>query len=409
MTAHSRIGASSAYRWLECPGSIPLSEAAPPQISSSYADEGTAAHNLAEKCLDSGQDADKYIGLIIKVGKTDFEVDEEMAENVQLYLDVVREDIERWDDISGVETRIHLKWIHEDMFGTSDSHAGLRGARLVVHDYKHGAGITVDAVENSQGLYYVLGIAAKYEFQFEEYEFVIVQPRAHHPDGPVRRWVFTKERLKQFERELKVGLDRVEKARESNKIIDWLNPGDHCRFCPAALDCPALERQMELAVFEDFSHIDDDILTATPTPPNELSPERLKQALEFASIFEAWIGQVRSYAYQRAEEGNPPEGFKLVQKYGHAKHKDPEKTVDVLTLLGFTPEQIFEAPKPPKVKSPAQLKKLFTKKSGVDKKFLRHFTMTPETGSALVPVGDRRAELVNRVEDDFAAVTDETE
>lgn len=409
MAAHSRIGASSSYRWLECPGSVPLSEKAPAQKSSIYADEGTAAHELAEKCLLSGQDAADYIGLIIKVDDNEFEVDEEMAEHVQTYIDIVRHDREVYDDFNGCETKIHLKWIHEDMFGTSDSHAGKKKKMLVVHDLKYGAGIPVDAIDNTQGLYYVLGVAARYKFDFEECEFVIVQPRAFHPDGPVRRWRFSMKRLREFERDLKIGLDRVVKSRAAKDIMAYLKPGDWCRFCPAAIDCPALERKMELAVFEDFDPIDDDVLSVTPTPPDQMTPERLAEALAFAHIMESWIGQIRSYAYSQAEQGNVVPGYKLVQKYGRRKWKNEALAKEILFMLGFDNSEIDAPPAPVKMKSPAQIEKLFKKALGLEKKFVGNLTMTPESGTTLVPEGDRRGALANSVEDDFTAVTDETD
>ena len=45
--AHSRFGASSAHRWMACPGTIRMCEGIP-ERSSAYADEGTQAHELLE-------------------------------------------------------------------------------------------------------------------------------------------------------------------------------------------------------------------------------------------------------------------------------------------------------------------------------------------------------------------------
>ena len=45
---HARCSASAAHRWINCPGSIALSDQCPDPGSSSYADEGTIAHSLAE-------------------------------------------------------------------------------------------------------------------------------------------------------------------------------------------------------------------------------------------------------------------------------------------------------------------------------------------------------------------------
>ena len=47
-TKHARCSASAAYRWINCPGSVALSDQCPDPGSSSYADEGTVAHSLAE-------------------------------------------------------------------------------------------------------------------------------------------------------------------------------------------------------------------------------------------------------------------------------------------------------------------------------------------------------------------------
>lgn len=47
--AHAVLSASGAHRWLACPPSARL-EADLPSISSEYAEEGTAAHELAELC-----------------------------------------------------------------------------------------------------------------------------------------------------------------------------------------------------------------------------------------------------------------------------------------------------------------------------------------------------------------------
>ena len=70
---HAILGASSSHRWLACPGSIRLS-AGMPNTGSVYAEEGTAAHELAEKCLNLGHDAADHLGETIVANGTGYEV-----------------------------------------------------------------------------------------------------------------------------------------------------------------------------------------------------------------------------------------------------------------------------------------------------------------------------------------------
>lgn len=84
--AHAQLSPSSAERWITCPGSVALCRNLP-DSSSSYADEGTAAHDLAAKCLESGKDAAEFIGETVDKG---FVVDSTMAGYVQQYVDFVR-------------------------------------------------------------------------------------------------------------------------------------------------------------------------------------------------------------------------------------------------------------------------------------------------------------------------------
>ena len=47
---HAKFGASSAYRWLGCPGSYKMSENLPSHTSS-YAEEGNLAHSILDHAL----------------------------------------------------------------------------------------------------------------------------------------------------------------------------------------------------------------------------------------------------------------------------------------------------------------------------------------------------------------------
>ncbi len=382
---HSRIGASSAKRWLRCPGSIPLN-AEYPQAESVYAAEGTAAHELAEKCLRTGFDAIKYQGE--KFNNKRFTATEEMCDAVQVYLDEVRRIKTLCDpDIMAIEVKTNLAWIHPDLYGTADAVLGVTGEKLWVFDYKHGVGVAVEVEENEQLLYYMLGVAKQYNFQFESYEVVVVQPRCGHRDGPIRRWPTTRERLEEFEKTVRAGMAKVEEAEAAHAdILSDLTPylcaGDWCRstFCGATVNCPKLQEQMRQTLLDDFDALDGDLISVTPMPPNDLSPESMSRALDFADVMEHWIKELRSKAHRMAENGLPPPEYELVEKRGHRKFVEAEKVVDTLTMLGVPENEMYA---PPELKSPAQMEKTL-KRYKVDKSFVDGFAAAPKIGTTLV-------------------------
>ena len=81
---HSELGASISHRWLACPGSVNATRGID-SLDSTYAQEGTAAHELAALVLEgSGVSAYDFIGSTFVEG---FPVTEVMAEFVETYVD----------------------------------------------------------------------------------------------------------------------------------------------------------------------------------------------------------------------------------------------------------------------------------------------------------------------------------
>lgn len=111
MSDHSSLGASGSRRWMNCAGSINLSKDAPPDRGSVYADAGTAAHSIMERCLLNVVRPELFLNTIIQVEDMDtpISVDEEMCEAVSVVLDyVAARQSEAGAELVGVEVKFDL-------------------------------------------------------------------------------------------------------------------------------------------------------------------------------------------------------------------------------------------------------------------------------------------------------------
>ena len=95
---HSALGASSAHRWMACPGSVRLGKerGASTSRSGRAAAEGSVAHDIAAECLLLDREAWEYIGETRSHDGWDFVVDQEMAEGVQLYVNFVNDKLQKF-------------------------------------------------------------------------------------------------------------------------------------------------------------------------------------------------------------------------------------------------------------------------------------------------------------------------
>lgn len=129
-----------------------------------------------------------------------------------------------------VETRIHLPFIHEEMFGTFDSAIVDHFGTLHVFDYKFGKK-TVSPIENLQMIFYGIGLAEKFHWNFKRVRLWIVQPRSPGYDGPAF-WEMGIMELKAYVPQFRAAVKRVE--TEPSKYVE----GNWCYFCKAKGKCP---------------------------------------------------------------------------------------------------------------------------------------------------------------------------
>ncbi len=327
-TMHYLLGASKAERWTTCTASVKASEGIESTVSS-YAEEGTVAHSVGERCLrDPKLNATDLVGeKIIAPSGAEFEVTDEMAEAVQVYVDYVRA---RHAELKGselwVEKEFKLTDVHPDCGGPTDATSYQAMGKLIVIDYKHGAGKAVNVEDNDQLKFYGLGALAG-AWDVEDVELVIVQPRAFHKGGHIRSWSIAPDTLVAWgQKVLKA------KAAEAMGPAPKFIAGSHCKYCPYSAQCPTLRGRVADTAMTMFNPINAESKNPVLVAPAKLTSEQLGRVYDFADEVEDWLKAVRALGFAQAMSGNPPLGRKLVAgKAGNRKWKD-EKAVEALAI-----------------------------------------------------------------------------
>ena len=360
---HSKLGASSAHRWMKCPASIALAEKLGPSKTRKAgvaAKEGNAAHRVGEHCLDNGTDSWELAGNKIKVDTSTFDVDEEMVEGVQVYLDAVRAKLEKFPGAKLYVEESMASILHDDAFGTADAIVHVPGDRLIIFDFKYGRLIVEP--DSLQNRYYGYLAVENIDDTVKVVELYIVQPRMPHPKGPVRRFVTNPEELTEwFTGEVVPAMEATSDPAANFEV------GTHCRFCPARDACPALKGE----TFDFNFELDPEYLTS----------EEIGQLLERGDAISRYLQSLEQIALHRAMNGEKIWNRKLVRKKANRVLNDGagEKAISKWGDDAYVD---------PKLKSPAQLEKLPGGKEWVSSN-----AHSPDMGLTLAPLSDKRTEV----------------
>jgi hypothetical protein len=380
MKTHSLLSPSGAHRWLNCTPSAVLEREHGGESPSRFADEGTLAHELAEKHLTGAllslpsEDAERLEEDAEKYGTTPYEI----LQILKPYTEYCEELIAKSEWFQ-IEKKISLPFIAPDTSGTADFCAIVDGILYVV-DLKYGMGVPVSADGNPQLALYGEGVRqALYKNlkdKIREVVFVIIQPR----------------------------LDRISEARNTvEELSEWVKnvaipsaekaligageqkAGEHCQFCKIKGKCRA---------FKDFNSAL--IKRSTELDPRLLSPQELADILEETENWDKLTKAVALEVSAQLHAGKEIPGYMLVKSQGNRAWKDEEEVKSYLELC-FPPEVVFET----KLLSVAKLEKKLGKKEFSE--FSENFVHRPDNGSKVVKFDPKKQQFnpKSQILDDF--------
>lgn len=382
MTAHAKLSASGAHRWANCPGSV-IAEAPYPDTSSSFAQRGTLAHEIAEECLRTEASADAFMD---REG-----VDLELVEGIQFYLDYVRNTVKQMDGELFIEQRVEFSdWVPEG-FGTADAII-LTPKILDVQDLKMGKGVRVFANNNPQPILYGLGVLQEFEFLgladvIEIVRLTIVQPLLDHVDVVE----YTVEELRDHGAALSVAASKAI-LPDAPRVAGE----KQCRFCKAAANCKALaDFNLDLAAGE-FSQWEKNIELRDP---DEIDLTMLCKILDNSSGFTRWLTQIKERAEDEIQNGSSDFGYKMVAGRTSRKWLDEDAAERALKrALGAA--NAFSK----KLLTPPAAEKFL----GKDHTIMDKHVVKAEGAPTLVPSADKRTAIDYSPvdpEDDFASIS----
>lgn len=372
---HALLSASGAHRWLACPPSARL-EAGLPESSSSAAEQGTAAHVLAEWKLRR----------VLHDAPTTKPVsswhDEQMDVLTDDYVAFVQERLrdvrqECADPQVLIEQRLDFSHVVPGGFGTGDC---VIIAEPVLHiiDLKYGQGVMVEAKHNPQLMLYTLGALNAFGslYDITEVSVTIFQPRR----SSVSTWTIPVA-------ELEAWAEQVVKPRATLAASGdgEFAPGEWCRFCKLAPTCRTrTEANLALAQYE-FA------------PPAELTDAEIAQVLAQLQDLKSWVVDVEAHALSLAvNQGKIWPEFKLVEGRSIRTYADEQAVATVAEAAGV---DVWDR----KLKTITALEKQLGKKHFTT--LLGDLVVKPAGKPTLVPESDKRPALeVQLAANEFTAI-----
>jgi len=325
---------------MTCAGSLFFKDL-PDEESSDAAREGTAAGELLERIL-TGQDIGTH-------ARNDYPFDEDMMfytkPIAQQIIDNAQSEINcekriDWQTRSGI-------WIR----GQFDI-SYIANGNLHIEDLKYGWG-PVEVFENWQLLGYAIGEVMRRQMFFDKIVMRIHQPRPHHEDGPTRTWTLTYNELLGYK-------ERIEKRTDEIAAGDkTLVTSPKCKYCPAAVACPAMSKAFYRGVEIVHEFVQDNI------DDKELSFQ-LDLVTRVSELIKIKSDSLKALAVDRLKKGAIIPNYVTEPSYGDRKWQKKVNPEMMQILSGF---DLIEK----NMMSPAKAEKLGVPKDLVNALVDRHF------------------------------------
>lgn len=338
---HAALGASSAYAWLKCPQYVKVQQLFPDQTSE-YAEAGRLAHAMGEYKLRSyfmEPVGKRSYNARLKKFKEDPAYDPGMDEATDLYLETAKAEALTFAaaPFVALEVRVDYSDYAPNGFGTADCIL-IGGKRLVVIDYKNGAGVPVEAEDNPQLKLYALGAMQTFGMIYgdtlTEVRLVIVQPHA----GGVKAWDTDRAALEQWGRETVAPAAKL--ALEGTAPGQ---PGAWCRFCRGKSQCTARAAQM-LETGRRYAQAPAAGAGQAPAGYEGmlLTDAEVGAALAEGAGLVAWYKDLQDYALRACLDGKTIPGFKAVEGRGSRAWDDTDKALATLAERGVAEALLWE-------------------------------------------------------------------
>lgn len=378
---HAKLGASSAARWLACPPSADLCERFPDK-GSSFAAEGTLAHELAELKVRkhfTPMSKTAYTQAYNKIKKDELYTPE-MDHVTDDYLEYIKDCAIQYDAAPSVicEVQVDFSAYVPGGYGTADC-IMLGGGTMRVIDFKYGKGVPVSAEENPQMMLYAIGALAQYSllYRIDKVILTIAQLRLGAPE----EWETTPDELYKWAGEYVQ--PRAKLAWEGKGDFA---PGSHCRFCKVRAQCKALaESNMTIERYQPSSE------------PNLLSDTEIGDVLVHAEPFIKWLEAVKEYALGAVLEGKTIPGWKAVEGRSVRQFDDVDQAFSDLKAAGVDEALLYER----KPLTLAAVEKLLGKAQFAE--LCSAHIIKPHGKPALAPESDKRP-AYSRAAADFEAI-----